>query len=629
MCGIAGFFDKTNILNEEQLHLYNNAQKRRGPDGNGTFFKVTPTGNIGLGHVRLSILDLSDLGKQPMFYEYLSIILNGEIYNFKTIQSELVQLGYPFESNSDTEVVLKAFHAWGLKCVEKFRGMFAFAIYDSNNAKLYLSRDRVGVKPLYYSLKNGQFVFGSELKVFFHTQNYQAKINKNSLRTFINYGYVTHPYTILDGVKKADVGSWTIFDTNSLSLEVENYWNYSKLYEKEKFAGTFDEAVAETEQIAQEACELRMVSDVPVGVFLSGGFDSTLVTALLQKDRTDKLKTFTIGFSDGLDESKNAEKIAKHLGTDHTSYDCKPKDAKDLISLLPELYDDPISDISCIPTMLVSKLARQEVKVALSADGGDELFGGYGDFKTTPEFLKHIEKVPFKKLVGSFSKIIAPLFSGDLNHINKKIIGIGDVLLADNEMRISKLHFHQLSLPSEILNNLLIGNSELLFLNSNRTSLINHLDSLFILSVDDVLRDYLLVKVDRATMGFSLEGREPLLDHKLIEFAASLPFNFKHDGDRSKRPIKEIVYKYVPKQIMDRPKIGFDLPIYKWLRSDLSYLIDEFLNENAIKQSNLFNYPYVKKITELFNDKKLRYENLIWRILIIQMWYKRWFLDKK
>lgn len=220
MCGIAGFFDKTNTLNEEQLHLYNDAQKRRGPDGNGTLFKTTPTGNIGLGHVRLSILDLSDLGKQPMIYEYLSIILNGEVYNFKTIQSELVQLGYTFDSNSDTEVVLKAFHAWGMKCVEKFSGMFAFAIYDQNEAKLYLCRDRVGVKPLYYTLINNQFIFGSELKIFFNTKNFSASIDQNSLRTFINYGYVTHPYTILEGVKKVDVGSWTILDAQSLSIKV-------------------------------------------------------------------------------------------------------------------------------------------------------------------------------------------------------------------------------------------------------------------------------------------------------------------------------------------------------------------------------------------------------------------------
>jgi asparagine synthase (glutamine-hydrolysing) len=284
MCGIAGFFDQTKTLDEGQLHKYNHVQKRRGPDGNGIFFKSTPTGNIGLGHVRLSILDLSDLGKQPMCFKQLSIVLNGEIYNYKSIQKELIQSGYQFESNSDTEVVLKAFDAWGLKCVEKFRGMFAFALYDAKEAKLYLCRDRVGVKPLYYSLQNGQFVFGSEMKVFFHTTHFQATVDQSSLRSFLNYGYVPHPHTMLQGVRKAEVGAWTILDLNTFTLHMQPYWNYSELYEKEKFAGTFQEAVKETEIIAKEACELRMVSDVPVGVFLSGGFDSTLVTALLQKD---------------------------------------------------------------------------------------------------------------------------------------------------------------------------------------------------------------------------------------------------------------------------------------------------------------------------------------------------------
>ena len=624
MCGIAGFFDKIGKLDEAQLHRYNQSQKRRGPDGNGVFFKTTSLGNLGFSHVRLSILDLSDLGKQPMFFGNLSIILNGEIYNFKSIQSELIQLGYQFESNSDTEVVLKAFHAWGLLCVEKFRGMFAFAIYDQNEAKLFLCRDRVGVKPLYYSLNNNQFVFGSELKIFFNTNNFSASIDQNSLRTFMNYGYVTHPHTILEGVLKADVGSWTILDIQSFDLKVVNYWNYSKLYEKEKFSGKFDEAVTETEKIAQEACELRMVSDVPVGVFLSGGFDSTLVTALLQKDRSDRLKTFTIGFSDGVDESKDAEKIAKHLGTNHTSYDCQQKDAMDLIPLLPELYDDPIADISCIPTMLVSKLARQEVTVALSADGGDELFGGYSGFKSIPSRLQKFNDIPFKSLTAQILKSSATLFKDNHSHLSKKTMGIAEILLANKKNKLYKYHVHQSGVPNEILNHLLIKNASIYYPLKSNANFRNSFDELYVLGVDDVLRDLLLVKVDRATMGYSLEGREPLLDHKLIEFAASLPYHYKHDGIISKKPVREVVYKYVPKEIMDRPKIGFDLPIYKWLKEDLSYLIDDYLNEQAIKNSNLFDSKYVNELVKQFRNGKLRYNMQIWRILVIQMWYRRW-----
>lgn len=624
MCGIAGFFDKNKKLDDNQLWSYNKAMKKRGPDGSDIFFQKNEYGNVGLSHVRLSILDLSSLGKQPMFYEHLVIVLNGEIYNYIDIKKELLELGYHFHSNSDTEVVLKSFHAWGLKSVEKFRGMFAFAIYDKELNKLFMCRDRVGVKPLYYSLMNNQLVFGSELKIFFNTAGFNKEVSLDSLKTFLNFGYVSHPNTMLSGVFKADVGSWTIFDLVTNKIEKIKYWSYSSFYEEDRFSGTFEEAVQETEILIKEACELRMVSDVPVGIFLSGGFDSSLVTAILQKDRTEKLKTFTIGFSDGVDESKDAEIIAKHLGTDHTSYDCKQSDAIDLIPLLPELFDDPIADISCIPTMLVSKLARKEVTVALSADGGDELFGGYKGFANTPRMLQKINSLPFSNLTSLFLETAAPFFTGMNSHIEKKMSGISDVLKASKEDKIYQLDINHSGLPKEILNRLLKVESSILYTEKVNVKLKDQLDEIYILGVNDVLRDYLLVKVDRATMGYSLEGREPLLDHKLMEFAAKLPYNYKHDGVTSKKPIREIVYKYIPQSIMDRPKVGFDLPIYKWLNNELSFLIDEFLSEEMINKSGFFNYEYVRESLMLFKKDKLRYPNLIWRILIFQMWYYKW-----
>lgn len=624
MCGIAGFFDKNKKLDDNQLWSYNKAMKKRGPDGSDIFFEKNEYGNVGLSHVRLSILDLSSLGKQPMFYEHLVIVLNGEIYNYIDIKRELLELGYHFHSNSDTEVVLKSFHAWGLKSVEKFRGMFAFAIYDKELNKLFMCRDRVGVKPLYYSLMNNQLVFGSELKIFFNTAGFNKEVSLDSLKTFLNFGYVSHPNTMLSGVFKADVGSWTIFDLVTNKIEKIKYWSYSSFYEEDRFSGTFEEAVQETEILIKEACELRMVSDVPVGIFLSSGFDSSLVTAILQKDRTEKLKTFTIGFSDGVDESKDAEIIAKHLGTDHTSYDCKQSDAIDLIPLLPELFDDPIADISCIPTMLVSKLARKEVTVALSADGGDELFGGYKGFANTPRMLQKINSLPFSNLTSLFLETAAPFFTGMNSHIEKKMSGISDVLKASKEDKIYQLDINHSGLPKEILNRLLKVESSILYTEKVNVKLKDQLDEIYILGVNDVLRDYLLVKVDRATMGYSLEGREPLLDHKLMEFAAKLPYNYKHDGVTSKKPIREIVYKYIPQSIMDRPKVGFDLPIYKWLNNELSFLIDEFLSEEMINKSGFFNYEYVRESLMLFKKGKLRYPNLIWRILIFQMWYYKW-----
>tara|TARA_R110000737_G_scaffold352064_1_gene396466 strand:+ start:15459 stop:17354 length:1896 start_codon:yes stop_codon:yes gene_type:complete len=624
MCGISGFFDRTFQLEQSQLEKYNKVLEHRGPDGRDIYFKKTATGNLGLAHTRLSILDLSELGKQPMYFRELTIVLNGEIYNFKVIQKELETLGYTFDSSSDTEVVLKSFHAWGTKCVNKFSGMFAFGIYDSSNDKLYLCRDRVGVKPLYFYHNKDGIIFGSELKVFFATRIFLPKVDSRSLSSFINYGYSTNDSTILQGVKKAATSSWTIYDCKSNEISLQEYWSYSDLFEQEKFTGSFEEAISQTEKLAQEACELRMVSDVPVGVFLSGGFDSTLVTALLQKDRIEKLKTFTIGFSDGVDESKDAARIAAHLGTDHTSYDCKQQDAMDLIPELAYLFDDPIADISCIPTMLVSKLARKEVVVALSADGGDELFGGYDGFKSTPEVLSKINQIPLKQISGRIAKMAAPLFSGKYSHLQKKIEGLGNILTASERDRIYQMHIQQIGFPKSMMNKLFSQNFENTPHQKTIKKITEPLDELYILGVEDTLANLLLVKVDRAAMGFSLEGREPLLDHNLMEFAAALPYDYKHNGSESKRPIREIVYKYVPKEIMDRPKVGFDLPIYKWLKNDLAYLIGQYLNKSTIEKDGFFRADYVELLVNQFKKGELRYVAIIWRLLVFQMWYERW-----
>ena len=627
MCGISGFFHKKGVLGKEQLLVYNEALKHRGPDGAGYFFEKSHIGSVGLGHVRLSILDLSALGKQPMTDNHLTIVFNGEIYNYQSIKSELLAKGYSFVSNSDTEVVLKSFQEWGLDCVRKLTGMWAFAIYDSKKSKLFLCRDRVGVKPLYWFKDDDQFLFGSELKVFFHTKTFKKEIDFNSLKTFINYGYVTNHKTLLSNVFKAQAGAWTTVDLNSLSIQIKHFWSYGALFEKDKFKGSFSEAVEETERLVKEACELRMVSDVPVGVFLSGGFDSTLVTTMLQKDRTEKLKTFTIGFSDGVDESKDAEKIANYLGTDHTSYDCRQKDAMELIPELPKFYDDPIADISCIPTMLVSKLAAKEVKVALSADGGDELFAGYTGFKTAPEYFGQINNIPMKSVVGTLAKTASHLFKGKNSHLNKKLLGLGSMALAPERERLFQMHIHQNSLPLEITNNLLKTPSRIEFPEFSFPDLKDKLDDLFIFGVEDILMNMLLVKVDRATMAFSLEGREPLLDHLLMEFAAGLPYDFKHNGLESKRPLREIVYKYLPKEMMDRPKIGFDLPIYKWLQHDLSYLLEDFFNQESIEKQGIFDVVYIEKLKKQFKNNQLRYPQVIWRLLVFQMWYNKWMIS--
>jgi asparagine synthase (glutamine-hydrolysing) len=629
MCGISGFFDYKGRLSQLDLDKYTEIMYHRGPDGNGTYFEKTTNGNIGLAHVRLSILDLSNLGKQPMEYEHLKIVFNGEIYNFKSIQKELIELGYKFISNSDTEVILKSFLAWGQSCVNRFSGMFAFTIYDRKKQQILICRDRAGVKPIYWYKDNDQFIFGSELKVFFNSKTFHPEVDKNSLKTFMNYGYVTNEKTMLKDVFKAEAGAWTIFDIESNKMEVQPFWSFAHLFEKEKFKGDFIEATEETERLAKIACELRMVSDVPVGVFLSGGFDSALVTTLLQKDRTEKLKTFTIGFSDGVDESKDAANIANFLGTDHTSYDCQMKDAMELIPLLPLIFDDPIADVSCIPTMLVSKLAKNEVTVALSGDGGDELFGGYDGFKISPNIIRKVNRIPFKKMSGLIAETSSSLFSGNSNHLHKKLKGLKSMLLSPENERVYQMYIHNHGLPEEILSNLFLDLSFSAPPNHSKVNLIDPLDDLYILGFEDTLRNLLLTKVDRATMCYSLEGREPFLDHYLMSFSASLPYDYKNNGIESKRPIKEIVNKYIPSELMNRPKTGFDLPLNKWLLGELSFLIEEYLNKNEIEFGGFFNSKYVEDLVKMFRNNQLRYSSLIWRLLIFQMWYSNWFLNKK
>lgn len=623
MCGISGFFDRSFNLNSTTLQKYCEVLKHRGPNDNGIYENNFTTGKLGFAHTRLSILDLSPLGHQPMIFENWVIVLNGEIYNFKEIRNQLINKGYTFTSESDTEVVLKAFDCWGMDCVQQFIGMFAFAIADTQNQNIYLCRDRAGVKPLYYYFDHEKLVFGSEMKVFFQTENIQKNISTSGLYQFLQYGYVKGPNTIVENINKLEPGTWLVYNTNNNTITNTTYWNITEHYKKPKFNGSFTDAVNEGETLIKSACNYRMVADVPVGIFLSGGFDSSMVTALLQKDRTQKLKTFTIGFPDGVDESKDAKKIAAHLGTDHTSYDCSYSDAKEIIPQLPFFYDEPIGDISAIPTMLVSKLARKEVTVALSADGGDELFGGYPGYKHSISRMQKINKIPFAPITSTILNITGNLIQSNNPWLSKKLLGIGNVLKYKNERQFVELNKHVNGLPNGTINNI-IKHKQLTETKSNFSNLTNVVDSLFVLDFEQTLRDYLLIKVDRATMAYSLEGREPLLDHRLIEFSAQLPFDYKIDQFNNKKIIKEIVYKYLPKELMDRPKVGFDLPIFDWLKTDLKYLLDEYLSESNLNKSDLFNTKQIIQMKNLFLANQLKEKDLIWRLLVFQMWYTKW-----
>ncbi|MBA2745826.1 MAG: asparagine synthase (glutamine-hydrolyzing), partial [Flavisolibacter sp.] len=404
MCGIAGFIDFRKQSSEDILARMSCAVPHRGPDGQGVYLADHPHAQIGLGHRRLSIIDLSTSANQPMHYNGLHMIFNGEIYNYNEIRNELIAKGHSFQTHSDSEVILHSWEEWGEKSIDKWRGMFAIAIYDDNNEELVCIRDRAGVKPFYYYWKEGIFLFSSELKSLLAHPAFDKQVNPDAVASFLQYGYVSHPHCIYRSTFKIPPGCLLRLDLQKKKLVQEKYWNVYDYYNKPKLAIEKEEAIVETEKILEESFQLRMVADVPVGVFLSGGYDSSCVTSLLQKNSTEKIKTFTIGTTDNkLDEAPFAKQIAAHLGTDHTEYYCTPKEALEIIPELPYYFDEPFADSSAIPTILVSRLARKEVTVALSADAGDEIFAGYNRYDYISRYGNKIQAIPapIRKLAAS------------------------------------------------------------------------------------------------------------------------------------------------------------------------------------------------------------------------------------
>jgi len=609
MCGIAGFIDYNkksdkNILSEMIDRVY-----ERGPDDKGLFFKLATNYNLGLAHRRLSILDLSSAGHQPMSFENLVITYNGEVYNFKEIRKKLETYGYSFHSNTDTEVILKAFHKWGVKAVDRFKGMFAFAIYDKNLEKIYLFRDRAGVKPLYYYWNNNIFLFGSEIKTFYPNKFFEKQICFTALSDYFRFGYINAPLSIFENTFKLLPGTYLEFDIKSKKFSTIQYWNIQEFYKNKKNI-SYDEAKKELENILTDSFKLRMVADVPVGSFLSGGIDSSLVTAILQKHTNTKIKTFTIGFeNEKYNEAPYAKKIAEYLGTEHYEYYCTEKETMEIITKLPDIYDEPFADISSIPTALVSKVAKQEVKVVLSGDGGDEVFGGYTSYYLFLNRYKLLNKVrKFKHIINMF-----PSLSLLNDKYNMKLLKIHDTLEFNNIANMFRV------------SNLVFSNKEIKKI-MKKTTLskvdieenLNDLEKMMIIDFLTYLPNDILTKVDRATMGVSLEGREPLLDNKIIEYAASLPIEFKI----KKRILKDILANYIPRKMFERKKTGFGIPINDWLRNELRHLIDYYFSEMFLKKIEFLDKQFLLNLKERFltgknDDKK------IWTVLMFIMWYEK------
>jgi asparagine synthase (glutamine-hydrolysing) len=632
MCGITGFIDFRKESSEKILREMTDSMHLRGPDDSGYLFMNKDMAFIGLGHRRLSILDLSNSGHQPMSFSNLDIVFNGEVYNFREIRRELEVSGYSFASTSDTEVVLKAWHKWGAKAIDRFRGMFAFAVYDKKRETLTLVRDRCGIKPLYYYYDSKVFIFGSELKAFHKHPGFSKELDLGALGSYFKYGYVPQPGAIFKNTHKLKSGCIVNFSVKKREFQEESYWKASDFFKDTPSSVDEEEAERELERILKESFEYRMVSDVPVGVFLSGGYDSSAVVALLQSERSTKIKTFTIGFEEKeFDESLHAGRVAEYLGTDHTAYCCTQKDALEIIPLLPEIYDEPFGDSSAVPTTLVSRLARRSVTVSLSADGGDELFAGYGRYPEALDLWKRLNRIPrgIQKLARNTMRNIPPSaypFRNAVENFDIRYERLKAVLGATSAAEVLKSKvetFTDFSIGKLLLDKYRYADS---YFNEYRV-LDNATDDLSHLLLTDYLtymQDDILAKVDRATMSVSLEGRDPLLDHKIFEYAAGLPSGLKYRNGTGKYLLKKIVHKYIPPKIMERPKMGFGVPVTRWFKDELKNYFLEYLDFNRLKREGILNPAEVVGLRDHYLSGGNVNVQALWFILMFEMWYEKW-----
>lgn len=632
MCGIAGFVDFNKNSTELNVKAMIAPLNHRGPDGEGTLLLENSEAVIGFGHKRLSIIDLSNNGKQPMSLDHLYITFNGEIYNYKEIKIELLELGHQFRGESDTEMILHAYKQWGINAVDKFIGMFAIVLYDDLNKEILILRDRAGVKPLFYYQKNDLFLFSSELKSFQEHPKFEKNLNLDAVAAFMQYGNVPTPHCIFKNCKKVNPGHFIKIDLKSKNKQEIQYWNVYEYYKKPKSKISYQEAKQETKKILLSACNYRMVADVPVGIFLSGGYDSTTVAALLQSESTTKLKTFTIGVPDiGLNEAPYAKDIAHHLGTDHTEVHCTEEEALEMIKDLPFYYDEPFADSSAIPTTLVSKMARKDVTVALSADGGDEIFAGYNRYDFMVRYGKKLNKIPSflrNSLVGVMNNVSSeslPILKNKYNFHNRyeKL----KTVLKDPSKKEIMLSLSQ-QFTNKQMSKIMKNNfSELETMYQSNELLKESNSSLsYMMAIDfqTYLLDDILQKVDRATMTHSLEGREPFLDHRILEFAAQLPDNFKYNNGIKKRILKDITHQYIPQKLLDRPKMGFAIPIASWLNNQLKDYVEEYINEDRIVKQGIFNWSYICQLKTSFYSGRKEYDTKLWYFLMFQMWYSKW-----
>lgn len=640
MCGIVGYYSKLDTK-DSILEKMGNAIKHRGPDGFGYWYNDTK--NFKVCHRRLSIIDLSENGKQPMISSDKRWIIsfNGEIYNYLEIKNNLIAEfdNIIFNSNTDTEIILIAIEKWGLnKTLDQMLGMFAIVLWDDITKDIYLIRDRAGEKPLYYGLHNETFFFTSELKALFPHPNFEKKLNKIAVVSYFKYNYVPTNLCIYENIFKVTPGTYIKFNTKSFSIDNYQYWDITNIKTDINKNNNENLYVETLNQKLVQTISDQMTSDVPLGAFLSGGIDSSTVVAIMQKVSSKPINTFTIGFDDKFyDEAKFAKKIAKHLGTNHHEYYINQNDILSTIDLLPDIYDEPFSDSSQIPTYLVSKLAKKSVTVSLSGDGGDELFSGYNRYVLTENLWEKLKLLPtpFKNAVKKV------LLSKNVNEWNNfferyNIIIPKNLRFSNFGEKIQKSAFLMNVTKNYELYDYFISNS---FHNNlyNLTEMpvnysFNGLDKytfvekMMILDFLNYLSNDILVKVDRAAMYNSLETRVPFLDNRIIEYAWQIPQNLKIKNGQGKWILREILNKYVPKSFYDRPKMGFGIQIDKLLRGPLKQWANNLLSEKELAKHGLLNFKHINNIWIEHLEEKRNWQHQLWSILMFQSWYNKNFI---
>ena len=646
MCGLTGFLGSALGQDPAQLlKRMGNTIISRGPDSSGVWCDAEA--GIGLSHRRLAIVDLTEAGHQPMVSASGRFVFafNGEIYNHSSLRAELDREACtPWRGHSDTETLLACMEAWGVaKALGRAVGMFAFALWDRQTQALTLGRDRLGEKPLYYGWQgtgsHAVFLFGSELKALKAHPTFQAPIDRSALTLMMRHNAIAAPYSIYQGIHKLLPGSTLTVSMSHRLAQPQRFWDVREVVAHglaHPFQGSPTEAVDALEDKLKESIGQQMLADVPLGAFLSGGIDSSAIVALMQNQASQPVRTFTIGFDEaGFNEAEHAKAVARHLGTNHTEMYVSPQQALDVIPRLPSLYCEPFSDSSQIPTFLVSQLARQQVTVSLSGDAGDELFGGYTRYLVSQQVWRRVSRWP-TPLRAAFARLILAVPPARWNTLLKPFRGILPDALAQGQAG-DKLHKGAVVLAarsSTELYRMLVSHwtaADQLVLNATEPPTIltdpgqqastdHFVHQMMALDLQTYLTDDILVKVDRAAMGVSLETRVPLLDHRLVEFAWSLPLDYKLRDGVGKWPLRQVLYKYVPKALIERPKMGFGVPIDSWLRGPLRGWAEDLLSESRLRQDGYFNPgPIRAKWAEHLSGAR-NWQYLLWDVLMFQAW---------